>query len=200
MDLNDSLDFYKLTPIYRVMKKTRFIPLDFTQGPSIKLRLCEKNGCECAGEFRAPKNAYTLREYYWFCLDHVREYNKEWDFYRGMSLEEIEASRVSDITWNRPSWPVGGWRALLENAQYLDGMDPFLKTSPRAPALPQEVQKALVTLELTFTVTLEALKTQYKKLAKLHHPDLNAGDKEAEERLKAVNEAYRVVKKYLAHQ
>lgn len=179
------------------MKKTRFIPLDFNENQPISARLCEKDGCEFAGEFRAPKNSYHLREYYWFCLDHVREYNKAWDFYRDMSAEEIEASRISDVTWNRPSWPVGGWRTLLEQAQFLDGLDPFLKTTSRMPSLPQDVQKSLGILDLTFPLTMETLKTQYKKLAKCHHPDLNAGSKEAEERLKAVNEAYQIVKKYL---
>lgn len=180
------------------MKKTRFIPLDFNQEPPLRQRLCEQEGCEYAGEFRAPKNPSRLRDYHWFCLDHVREYNKAWDFYRNMSTEEIEASRISDVTWNRPSWPVGGWRTLVEHAQFLDGIDPFLKTASRIPSLPQDVQKALRILDLTFPVTLEALKTQYKKLAKRHHPDLNAGSKEAEERLKAVNEAYQIIKKYLA--
>jgi hypothetical protein len=179
-------------------KERRFIPLDSTQSQHLKLRLCEKNGCECAGEFRAPKHPYRLRDYYWFCLDHVREYNKAWDFYRDMSMEEIEACRASDVTWNRPSWPVGSWHTLLENARYFDGIDPVFKTSPRIPPLPQNVQKALGTLDLIFPLTLEALKIQYKKLAKRHHPDLNAGDKDAEERLKAVNEAYQVMKKYLA--
>ena len=180
------------------MKKTPFIPLDFSEHKPPHLRLCEKEGCEGAGEFRAPKNSHSLRDYYWFCIDHVREYNKAWDFYRDMSLEEIEASRNSDVTWNRPSWPVGGWRALLENARFLDGIDPFLKVSPRPPSVPAEVQKALKTLDLALPITMESLKTQYKKLAKLHHPDLNAGDKDAEERLKGVNEAYQIVKKHLA--
>src|SRR5204863_5424701 len=128
-----------------------------------------------------------------------REYNKGWDFYRGMSLEEIEESRISDVTWNRPSWPVGGWRTLLENARFLDGIDPFLKVSPRPPSVPADVQKALGTLDLSLPLTIEALKVHYKKLAKLHHPDLNAGDKDAEERLKGVNEAYQVVKKHLGN-
>ena len=180
------------------MRKTRFIPLSSTDSPPPQLLLCEKEGCEEIGKFRAPKSPQHLREYYWFCLEHVREYNKGWDFYRGMSAAEIEASRVSDITWNRPSWPVGGWQALLENAQYFDGMDPFLKTSPRSPSPPPEVQKSLGVLELAVPLTLEVLKKQYKKLAKLHHPDLNPNDKRAEERLKMINEAYQVVKKYLA--
>lgn len=178
-------------------KHRRFIPLNFTQNPPSTLKPCEKEGCECIGEFRAPKNPYRLRDYYWFCLDHVREYNKQWDFYRNMSMEEIEASRLSDITWNRPSWPIGGWKTLLENTRYFDGIDPVLSSSPRTPSLPPKVQKAFGTLDLTFPATIETLKTQYKKLAKRHHPDLNAGDKEAEERLKAVNEAYQTIKKFL---
>lgn len=179
------------------MKKARFISLEPTHPSTSKMKLCEKQGCEGNGEFRAPKNPYRLHEYYWFCLEHVREYNKAWDFYKGMSIEEIEASRISDITWNRPSWPVGGWRTLMESARYLDGIDPFLEVAPRPPALPQNVHKACVTLEVTLPLTLEKLKKQYKKLVKCHHPDLHAGDKGAEERLKTINHAYQVVKKYL---
>ncbi len=179
------------------MKKTRFVPLESTNAKAPNIRLCEKEGCEEIAQFRAPKNPHNLRDYYWFCLDHVREYNKGWDFYKGMSSAEIEASRVSDITWNRPSWPIGGWQTLLENAQFFDGIDPFLKVSPRPPSVPHNVQKSLGILELALPLTLEALKKQYKKLAKRHHPDLNPGDKQAEERLKMINEAYQVVKKYL---
>ena len=179
------------------MKKARFIPLGSLHETAPTVRLCDQDGCEQAGEFRAPKSPHRLHEYYWFCLDHVREYNKEWDFYRGMSAEEIEASRVSDITWNRPSWPVGGWHSLLESARYFDGIDPLLKPSPRPSSLPRPVQNALDALELTLPLTVETLKKQYKKLVKRYHPDLNPNDKEAEERLKKINEAYQVVKKHI---
>ena len=180
------------------MRKERFAYQDFAEEIPIKPRLCDQKGCESLGEFRAPKSPGQLREYYWFCLDHVREYNKAWDFYKGMSPAEIEKSRVSDITWNRPSWPVGGWRALFENAQYLDGVEPFLNVKPQQPSVPHKVQKALGVLNLMLPLTLENLKKQYKSLAKRHHPDLNPGDKLAEDRLKDVNEAYQVIKKHLA--
>ncbi len=180
------------------MRKARFIPLELSDDAIPETRLCEQAGCEYAGEFRAPKNAHALRDYHWFCLDHVREYNKAWDFYRGMSLDEIEASRSSDVTWNRPSWPIGSWRSLLENAAYGDGIDPIFKSPPRTPALPKPVQKALTILELAFPLTMELLKKQYKELVKRYHPDLHPEDKLAEERLKAVNEAYQVVKKHLS--
>ena len=179
------------------MRKPRFIPLDSTHETPPKLRLCDQESCELGAEFRAPKNPYHLHEYFWFCLEHVREYNKSWDFYRGMSPEEVEASRVSDITWNRPSWPIGGWRTLLENARYFDGISPIFKAAPLPPTLPKEVQKALGTLELALPLTMEVLKKQYKKLAKRSHPDLNPGNERAEEQLKVINESYQIVKKYI---
>lgn len=180
------------------MRKARFIPLDSTYAAASKLKCCDHEGCENAGEFKAPKNPYCLREYYWFCMDHVKEYNKAWDFYKGMSQQEIDASRISDMTWNRPSWPVGGWRALLENVHYFTGIDPFLKAANRPPVLPRPVQKALEVLELDFPLTLDVLKKQYKKLAKRYHPDLNPHEKGAEEQLKVINESYQVVKKHLS--
>lgn len=178
------------------MKKKPFIPLDTAHRPP-PTRSCEHKGCEQPGEFRAPKTPHQLKDYHWFCLDHVREYNKSWDFYRGMSPDEIEASRISDITWNRPSWPVGAWRILLEKLSSAGGLDSFLETSPPPPAIPKEVKKALGVLNLSLPLTMEELKKQYKKLAKKHHPDLNPGDKGAEDRLKSINEAYHIIKKQL---
>lgn len=179
------------------MKKSKFPDLDFTHPSPLSERPCDQQGCPEKGEFRAPKSPHSLREYYWFCLNHVRDYNKSWDFYRNMTTDEIDASRVSDVTWNRPSWPLGSWRTLFEQAQWLDGLDHFVKGKTPPPALPKEIQKALSTLDLDFPLTLETLKKQYKKLAKSHHPDLHGGDKHAEERLKSINAAYHVVKKYL---
>jgi len=179
------------------MRNEEFIFIDSIEDPSPLPRLCDHEGCGALGEFRAPKSVASLRDYYWFCLPHVREYNKSWDFYKGMSPQEIESSRVSDVTWNRPSWPVGGWRTLFENIQYLDGIDPFINASSFVPPIPAPVQKALKVLEISLPITLEALKKHYKKLAKCHHPDLHPGDKRAEERLKAINEAYHIVKKHL---
>jgi DnaJ-domain-containing protein 1 len=114
-----------------------------------------------------------------------------------MSPEEIDKSRISDMTWNRPSWPLGNWRSLLESASYFDGLEPFVKKARRTPPLPKDVQKGLDTLGVSLPITIDVLKKKYKTLVKLHHPDLHAGDKKAEERLKAVNEAYQIVKTHL---
>ena len=50
---------------------------------------------------------------------------------------------------------------------------------------------------LTPAVTEKELKARYKQLVKKHHPDANGGDKQAEERLKIINEAYTTLKKFL---
>ena len=44
--------------------------------------LCDHPGCDKCGEYRAPKDR-SLKEYYWFCLEHVQEYNAKWNYYDG---------------------------------------------------------------------------------------------------------------------
>ena len=78
-----------------------------TEQNSAAVRPCDFPGCCGAGEYRAPKSRDHLRDYYWFCLDHVREYNKAWDYYAGLKPEEIEEAIRSDTTWHRPTWRLG---------------------------------------------------------------------------------------------
>ena len=70
--------------------------------------ICDHEKCNNIGEFRAPKSRSELNNYYYFCLKHVSEYNKSWDFYRGLSVDEIELSMRKDTVWDRPSWPLKG--------------------------------------------------------------------------------------------
>ena len=46
------------------------------------------------------------------------------------------------------------------------------------------------TLGVEKTAAEEDIRKAYKKLAKKHHPDLNPGDKEAEDRFKDISAAY----------
>jgi hypothetical protein len=160
-------------------------------------RGCDFPGCGCAGEYRAPRTR-ALTDYYWFCLDHVRTYNASWNYYAGMNETEIEAELRKDMVGQRPSWKFGhrvAWR--FGNGVKDFGLFDFEHETPRAkprnrPATPQEL--ALETFDLTLPLTLAALKTRYKELVKLHHPDANGGDKAAEERLKTINQAYATLK------
>ena len=64
------------------------------------------SGLSRAAEYPAPKSRDRLDEYHWFCLEHVREYNKSWNFCDGMN-EEIESEIREDTVWRRPTWPLG---------------------------------------------------------------------------------------------
>ena len=164
-------------------------------------RLCDHLGCEEPGEYKAPKDRVHLREYFWFCLEHVREYNKSWDFYKGMSQDEIISSQNSDVTWGRPTWPLGAGMKGHHKIHLQDGLadEIFHKgaysTAPKE--VPKECREALAVFNLTFPFAEADLKTTYKKLAKQYHPDLKEGCKLAEERLKTINQAYTVLKKFL---
>ena len=71
-------------------------------------KMCDYKKCNENGEYKAPKSRLNLKSYYFFCLNHVKEYNKSWEFYKGMSVDEIELSLRKDIIWDRPSRPLNG--------------------------------------------------------------------------------------------
>lgn len=165
-------------------------------------RLCDHPDCCEAGLYRAPRTR-ALDEYLWFCLEHVRAYNAAWDFYRGMSRGEIEAALRADISWQRPSWPFGAARRIDTGYRIRDdfgvfGEDPANGAGKRPNGDPfppgREAEGAYAVLELPRGAGPEEIRARYVALVKELHPDANGGDKEAEERLKLVNDAYTTLK------
>jgi hypothetical protein len=165
------------------------------------LRLCDHPTCDRLGEHRAPRSRGELKSYYWFCLDHVREYNAAWDYFDGMSQDEIEQFQRKNAYWHRPTWrlgmrPGGEWS---EDGLH-DGLGLFGNGERPGPIngddgaaawrfKPGE-RHALAQMNLGSPVTLKEIKERYKELVKQHHPDANGGDKQAEERLKKIIQAY----------
>jgi hypothetical protein len=163
----------------------------------VRTRGCDCPGCGETGEYRAPKTR-SLEDYYFFCLPHVRAYNAGWDYFAGMSGAEIEKYNRSATVWERPSWPLGEWRLreqqLREKVRdefFSDGHAP----EKPAPVMPAAERDALAVLELMPPVDFAAIKTQYRALVKLYHPDLHGGSHEAEERFKCVNQAFAILRK-----
>jgi hypothetical protein len=165
------------------------------------VRCCDHPRCKGEGEFRAPKSRTALNEYYWFCLDHVRDYNRAWDYCAGMTPEEIEKMVRADVTWQRASWPLGkltggGFFGIdperVKDTFGLFGEEFWKKKSPPAPkASPEDDAKRV--MEIKDPLTLAGLKARYKELCKRHHPDANGGDKASEERFKEIGQAYRTL-------
>ena len=160
--------------------------------------VCDHAGCRADGLYRAPKARDRLNEYYWFCLDHVRDYNRAWNYYAGMNPEQIEAEIRCNTVWDRPTWPLGRWGATkrIFGAEFIpEDIDPFGERRAPAPAAPKSKHdQALAELDLAPGSTIEEIKRRYKTLAKLLHPDANGGDNSAEERLKSINLAYSTLK------
>lgn len=182
-------------------------------------RRCDHVGCGEPGEFRAPKSPEHVDEHYWFCLDHVRDYNKSWNFCAGRSDEEIEAMIRSDVVGGRPTWPLGHLGGRVRRSRFDRLRDTFglfadeaaaeeaVRAAARERARRRKAaetggkeQEALDLMELTAPLTEARLKARYKELVKLHHPDANGGDKQAEERLKLINQAYATLKQRLGAQ
>ena len=76
---------------------------------------CDFPNCRLDGLYKAPKGPKQLRDYYFFCLQHVREYNRSWNFNEGLNEEELEQMIRRSTTWDRPSWPFGARKASFSS-------------------------------------------------------------------------------------
>jgi hypothetical protein len=175
----------------------------FAPDPEAPGRCCDMPGCTKEGGYRAPRSRSSLREYYWFCLDHVREYNATWDYYKGMSPAEIERETRADTGWQRPTWKLGQLGAHApEEELFHDRLDVLgaagmARRGAQQAGPPPPLKQPLTVLGLPWPVSLEDVKARYKELAKRHHPDANGGDRAAEERLKDINLAYAAIRSHL---
>jgi hypothetical protein len=182
-------------------------PADPLARPEPEVRPCAFDECAEPGEYRAPQSPDRLDSYIWLCLEHVRKYNRAWNYYAGMNEDEIEAQIRHDTVWQRPTWPLGDrgrWADDSKPGNWRDVFELFEEARARrgrnAPPVdhgPTIEDRALATLDLESTATLATVKTRYKQLVKRYHPDANGGDQSAEERLKSVIEAYSVLKNAL---
>ena len=166
-------------------------------------RTCDKQGCDEPGQYRAPKNPRHLDDYFWFCKDHVSEYNANWNYFQGQSEEEFQQFIDNATVWERPTKPFG--RAAAEDKWARHGVSDPLEilgangTAPEARAkasrkLPPTERKALDILEAKDSWTRAEIRKQYKSLVKDLHPDMNGGDRSDEDRLSEVVWAWDQVK------
>ncbi len=168
-----------------------------------EVRACAWPGCEREGRYPAPRCRERLRDFIWLCLEHVREYNRNWDYFAGMSAEEIDAHRHADFTWHRPTWRFGTraagdpLRARFHDAFGLFG-DAGAPGQRRRRTAGGRMEEMMARLRLEPGFSADELKRRYKELVKRYHPDLNGGDRAAEERLKSINEAYAFLRAWLA--
>ena len=170
---------------------------------------CEAPGCDAPGEFRAPPEDARdmLREqprgWRWLCLDHVRAFNARYNYFSGMSTDEIEAEQRPMAGWERET------RAFAANGspppRWADFADPLDAIGARFQARRAEARadgrplsgddrKALQVLGLGMDADRRALRQRYADLVRRYHPDRNGGDRSHETALREVIAAYATLK------
>lgn len=186
-----------------------------------EIRRCDRQGCAHEGLYKAPKSPKHLKEFMYFCLEHVKEHNGQWNYFQDFSTDELEEYLRSSSSWDRPTWKAGinpFMESRLKQRIYeqftrgertrfkfdFGGGDPDSeqkkeKTKSRGynslhgqKDTPEA--QALDVLEILPPTDFKEIKQVYKALVKKHHPDLNGGDPECEEKIKKINAAYTILK------
>lgn len=167
--------------------------------------LCAHPDCLEDGVHPAPRSRDRLRDYLWFCKEHAREYNAAWDYCRGLGQAQIDAIIRQDVTWGRPTWPLGMHKGPGGLGDFTVRDTSGLFDLDREPDQPPDNSPvgserwAMRVLGLSAPLTLTGLKARYKELAKQLHPDVNGGaDVQAEERFKKINLAYATLRATLS--
>ncbi|MEO0389656.1 MAG: J domain-containing protein [Pseudomonadota bacterium] len=167
-------------------------------------RICDAEGCNKPGLFRAPKAPDVLDDYYWFCQEHVREYNLKWNFFNGTTEAEMNAQASKDRVWDRPTKQftdpeARAWARLgIEDPHQVLGnnatQNPGRGGSAAARRLPPTEKRAIEILEVKADATKAEIRKAYKALIKVLHPDMNGGDRSQEEQLQQVVWAWDQIK------
>ena len=174
---------------------------------------CEWDGCDRPGTHRAPKGRDKEGQYFRFCVEHVKAYNKSYNYFSGMDDDAVRNYQRDSVTGHRPTWKMGvnsksdaantrdGSRSHIGQEDLNDPHDFFAGASgtrqakePQRKVLALE-KRSFETLNLRVTARGAEIKSRYKELVKIHHPDANGGDRSSEDRLREIIQAYNVLKK-----
>jgi len=159
--------------------------------------ICEWDNCKESGEFKAPLEKDNSRKYRWLCEEHIKLFNKNWNYFDGMGQNEIEFFLKSDLTWHRPTQKFGSsdnfFNILWNNA--LNDKFNFFKQEENINGLndgklSEKDKDAFIMLGLELNVDWPIVQKKFKTLVKKFHPDRNAGNKQFEDKLKKITLAY----------
>jgi hypothetical protein len=171
---------------------------------------CGVPGCPAPGEFKAPLQPANFDgpgAWRFLCLDHVREHNAKYNFFEGMSTDEITRAQHPLAGWDQPSRrfaangadPPPRWSDFTDPLDAISGRFGSIRDRSAAPSRFNKAERqALSVLGLGDNVDWHALRQTYSTLVRRYHPDKNGGDRSHEARLTAVIEAYQLLRKSAA--
>ena len=163
--------------------------------------ICEWENCNENGDFRAPVEKDNSKDHRWLCEEHIKLFNKSWNYFDGMSQGEIENFLKSDMTWHRPTQkfnsPDNFFNILWNNA--LNDKSNFFRQEKNGHGIDEKKLndkdiKAFKIMGLELNASWPIIQKKFKTLVKRFHPDKNAGNKEFEDKLKRITLAYSHIK------
>ena len=162
--------------------------------------ICEWQNCKDLGKFKAPTERDNSRDFKWLCEKHIKLFNSKWNYFDGMSQDEIEIFLKSDLTWHRPTQKFGSadsfFNILWNNA--LNGKYKIFEKSKNVNSkikkLSERDKDAFIIMGLKFNDDWKTIQKKFKTLVKKFHPDKHAGNKQYEDKLKKITLAYSHIK------
>ena len=163
--------------------------------------LCAWENCFEIGEYRAPTEKDNSKKYKLLCLVHIKEFNKNWNYFSDMTESEIFDFLKSDMTWHKPTQSFSSsdnffkilWNNALKDdvksANFINKQNNLKKFKFNNNDI-----KAFSVLGISVGLKWNKVQEKFKKLVKKFHPDMNAGNKKYEDKLKVITLAYTQLK------
>ena len=159
-------------------------------------KYCEWPGCKKKGEYRAPTSREKLRTFKFFCFEHIKEYNKAWDYFKGRSIDEIYNEVSNDAYWHRKTKKKINKLVIEDELNFFENKaSTFKENLSQNKTIDLNIRRSLQILDLNDFCNIIQLKKQYKKMVKKYHPDLNKSG--CNEKIVRLNNAYSSLIKFL---
>ena len=163
--------------------------------------ICDWNNCSEIGEYKAPVEKDNSKNFRLLCLSHIKEFNKNWNYFSGMSEKQICEFIKSDMTWHKPTQSFSSsdnFFKILWNNALKDEIDKS-KFNSQFSRMKQfrfshNDVRAFTILGLSVGLKWKKIQEKFKKLVKKFHPDMNLGNKKYEDKLKVITLAYTQLK------
>ena len=163
--------------------------------------ICDWNNCKEKGEYKAPVEKDNSKKYRMLCLEHVKEFNKNWNYFSGMDDNQVIDFLKSDMIWHKPTQSFSSsdnfFKILWNNALNDEVQKMKLRnqnSDMRQFKFDHKDIKAFSILGVSVGLKWQKVQEKFKTLVKKFHPDMNAGNKKYEEKLKLITLAYTQLK------
>ena len=163
--------------------------------------ICDWEKCKQIGLYKAPIEKDNSKKFRLLCLEHIKLFNKNWNYFSDMNESEIEYFLKSDLTWHKPTKSFSSadnffkvlWNNTLKNEFEKSNLNSHF-SNMNAFKFDHKDIKAFSILGISVGLKWEKIQNKFKTLVKKFHPDMNSGNKKYEEKLKLITLAYTQLK------